>query len=211
MALAVVVPAGALIYYKFILDDAPPPLKLPTSVAPSSGTLAGTWHPTSDSQFGYRVNEVLFGQSKAAAGRTNQVTGSLVIDGDKVMSTELTVDMASVHSDAAQRDGQFRGRIMNVSKFPTATFKLSDPIALPGTGDNGQAVTVQARGDLTLRGTTKEVTIDLSAVRDGANFTVKGTVPIVFADWNIPNPTFGPATTEDHGQIEFLVVFSKSQ
>lgn len=33
---------------------------------------------------------------------------------------------------------------------------------------------------------------------------------VVFADYGIPNPTFGPVSTEDHGVVEFLVSFTKS-
>jgi hypothetical protein len=35
---------------------------------------------------------------------------------------------------------------------------------------------------------------------------VTGSIPVAFADWSIPNPSFaGTVTTEDHGVIEFLV------
>jgi hypothetical protein len=35
-------------------------------------------------------------------------------------------------------------------------------------------------------------------------------IPVVFADYGIPSPSFGPATVEDNGEIEFLVTFTKS-
>ncbi len=70
-----------------------------------------------------------------------------------------------------------------------------------------RVVDAQATGDLTLHGVTKRVTFSLKAQRDGANIKVNGTIPIVFADYQIDNPSGGPATTEDHGVLEFLVVF----
>jgi hypothetical protein len=54
------------------------------------------------------------------------------------------------------------------------------------------------------------VTVDLKAVRTGNSIRVSGTIPITFADWGIPNPSFGPITTEDHGDLEFLVVLTKA-
>ena len=40
-------------------------------------------------------------------------------------------------------------------------------------------------------------------------FEVSGSVPVTFADWNIPNPSFGGVvTTEDHGVMEFLLNLS---
>ena len=67
-----------------------------------------------------------------------------------------------------------------------------------------------ATGDLTLRGATKRVTVSLDARRNGDTVEVKGTIPITFADWGIPNPTFGPVSTDDHGELEFLVKFARA-
>ena len=40
---------------------------------------------------------------------------------------------------------------------------------------------------------------------------VSGDIPVVFADYNIQNPSFaGFVTTQDHGLLEFLLVFSKA-
>lgn len=66
---------------------------------------------------------------------------------------------------------------------------------------------MQAVGQLTIHGVTKEVTVDLTAQRGGDEIQVSGSIPLVFAEWGIPNPSFGPATTEDHGLLEFLLTF----
>jgi len=54
------------------------------------------------------------------------------------------------------------------------------------------------------------VVVDLTARRTGNRIEVSGSIPIRFADWNIPNPSFGPVTTQDHGVLEFLLVFAHS-
>jgi hypothetical protein len=59
-----------------------------------------------------------------------------------------------------------------------------------------------------MHGTTRTVTFQLPARRSGATIQVSGSVPITFADWNISNPSGGPATTEDHGILEFLINFA---
>ena len=33
----------------------------------------------------------------------------------------------------------------------------------------------------------------------GSAIQVLGSIPITFGDWNIPNPSFGPVSTDDHG------------
>jgi polyisoprenoid-binding protein YceI len=155
------------------------------------------------------VNEVLLGRNAEAAGRTNDVTGELVIEGTQLTAATVTVDMTTVESDEDRRDNQFRGRIMNVARYPTSTFKLTQPIDLGDLPADGEQITVPATGELTLHGTTKTVTVDLIARRNGSNIDVNGTIPVVFAEWNIPNPSFGPVTTEDHGELELLVVFAR--
>lgn len=208
VALVLAGPVGAWVYFNVIQDDPPERLTLsPSKSAPASGDVSGSWKPTSASTVGYRVNEVAFGQKQAAVGRTNKVTGSMQIDGTTVSSVELVADLTSVSSDEDRRDNQFRGRIMNVSAFPTATFSLTEPITLSSTTG---AVSPKATGKLTLRGTTRNVTFDLKAERRGAGIVVNGSIPITFAEWNIPNPSFGPISTEDHGELEFLVTFARA-
>ena len=178
-----------------------------TTAAPSTG-IAGTYAASSGSTVGYRVKEVLFGQSTEGVGRTSDVTGSLTIVGSTVSAVSLTADMTTVTSDKSQRDGQFQGRIMETSTFPTATFKLTTPIALGSVPADGVIISTRATGDLTLHGVTKRVTFTLKAVRAGSSIKVNGSIPVVFADYDIDNPSGGPATTEDNGTIEFLVVFT---
>ena len=47
----------------------------------------------------------------------------------------------------------------------------------------------------------------LAAQETGSSIQVSGSIPITFADWNISNPSGGPASTNDHGIIEFLLTF----
>ena len=54
----------------------------------------------------------------------------IVLDGTMVTSADFSVDMTTVESDEDQRDNQFRGRIMQTNRFPTATFTLTAPIDL---------------------------------------------------------------------------------
>ena len=230
LALAVLAVGGTWVYINLIKEDAPERLSLDTdtsstTAAAGAGTTTsttaaaetsssaegvdGTWTVTSGSQAGYRVKEVLFGQSTEAVGRTSDVTGRVAIEGTRILSGSFTVDMTTVESDESRRDNRFRGAIMDVATYPTSTFKLTQPVAVASLPAEGSEVNVKATGELTLRGTTKTVTIDLAAQRTGDTIKVAGSFPIVFEEWDIPNPTFGPATTEDNGELEFLLVLSR--
>jgi hypothetical protein len=55
------------------------------------------------------------------------------------------------------------------------------------------------------------VTFTLSAERTGSGIKISGSIPVLFARWDIPNPSFGSfVTTQNHGILEFLLDFTKS-
>lgn len=209
---------GLILLYAKVLNDSPDEfgtsdldaaLASPSTVAQPGAPAgaAGAWTVTPESELGYRVDEILFGVDTEGVGRTNQVTGSMTIDGTTVTAAEFTVDVASITSDDSRRDNQFRGRIMTTSEFPTATFVLTEPIELGVEPADGAEVTTSATGELTLRGVTNTVTFDLTARQEGDRIGVLGDIPIVFADYAIANPSNPGVTTEDHGLLEFVLVF----
>jgi polyisoprenoid-binding protein YceI len=224
VVLAALAAAGPFIYIHFF-NSAPAALSLSPSSTGSasssastatantaaSGSVAGTWTVGSGSVVGYRVNEVLLGQNATAVGRTTSVTGHLVIAGTTATAASFSVPMATVHSDKSQRDGQFDGRIMDVSQYPTGTFTLTSPIDLAPLPSSGAVKSYTAHGKLTLHGTTRAVTFTLTAERAGSQIKVAGDIPVLFSDYGIQNPSFaGFVTTQDHGLLEFLLVFSKA-
>ena len=226
VVLVILAVAGPFIYNHFI-NRAPAPLSLSSSAPPSTpagtasstasagtaatGSLAGTWTPGSGSVVGYRVNEVLLGQSGTAVGRTTSITGHMTIQGNTVTAATFTVPMASVHSNEGERDNNFDGRIMEVATYPTATFALTSPIDLAPLPADGVIKQYTAHGNLTLHGTTHAVTFTLSAKHTGGQIEVSGDIPVVFADYNIENPSYaGLVTTQNHGLLEFLLVFNQA-
>jgi polyisoprenoid-binding protein YceI len=216
-ALIVLVVAVPYIFIHFVQGAAPPPLALSATSSASSSpqassagdaTTDGTWKLQGSSIVGYRVDEVLFGQTDTAVGRTTSITGALTAAGRTVTDATFTVDMTTVTSDDDRRDEQFQGRIMETSTFPTSTFTLTKPVDFGSLPAVGQQRTSQVTGTLALHGVTKTVTFDVSSERVGSAMQVAGSIPITFADWNISNPSFsGIVTTQDHGVLEFKLNF----
>ncbi len=236
VVLVVLFVGGPFVYIHFIEGKAPAPLSLSTATTaaapqtttttagapsdagtssasdagPSTTSVDGTWKVTAGSLAGYRIKETLFGQSNTAVGRTGSITGSITINGTEVRAGQFTVDMTTVKSDQSQRDHQFQGRIMDTAKYPTSTFVLTKPITLGSVPADGVVVTETATGSLTMHGTTRAVTFTVQAKRSGATVSVSGSVPIVFADYGIDNPSGGPAQTSDNGSLEFLLNFARA-
>jgi polyisoprenoid-binding protein YceI len=219
--LVVLAVAGPFVYIHFFNGSTPTALTLSPTATPAttaatateaaSGPVAGTWTVGSGSIVGYRVNEVLLGQAATAVGRTTSVTGRLTIQGSTVTAAAFTVPMDTIHSDKSQRDAQFDGRIMDVAQYPTGTFTLTSPIDLAPLPAAGVIRDYTAHGKLTLHGATRAVTFTLTAERKGSQIEAAGDIPVLFADYNIANPSFaGFVTTQDHGLLEFLLVFDRA-
>jgi polyisoprenoid-binding protein YceI len=209
VALGVGVPYA---YIHFVQGEAPAPLALRADVAASAPTVPidGTWRVAAGSQAGYRVHEMLAGQSTTAVGRTSQVSGSIVVAGNTVSAGSVTVDLDSVASDETRRDNKFRTGIMDTAEYPTATFTMTSPATLPSIPGAGQVISVPVTGDLTVHGVTRPVTVTLNASRSGSALNVQGSITVAFADYGVQAPNAGLAVVDPSGQIEFLLDLTHS-
>ncbi|HMK13324.1 MAG TPA: YceI family protein [Acidimicrobiales bacterium] len=236
----VVIGGGAAIYFLVFPNDSPAPLTLsstgttvagsattaassdPSSSDPSSsaGTpvtadnLAGTWKVTDGSIAGYRVREKLaqLPAKSDAVGRTSDVTGTVTIDGPPFMvsAADLTVDVTTLASDSDRRDGQIKRRGLETDTYPTATFKLTQPVAIPAEALSGSPVTVQATGDMTIHGVTKSVTIPLQTQINGDKIEIVGSLTFPMSDFGIDPPTIaGIVDVESNATLEFQVFLAE--
>lgn len=207
---AAVLIGGPYLFIYLFLGSSPGKLTLPPAAGVAAGPVAagpvsGTWRIGPGSIAGYRVDELLFGQTHTAVGRTSRVTGGMVISGTEVTAADFSVDVASIKSDQGSRDVQFRGFIMDAADYPHATFRLTSPIQLGTVPKVGQTVTHTATGDLTLRGTTRSVTFTLNAERLARGIDVQAEIPVRFGLWHIPNPSFAVARLGPVGTVEILL------
>jgi polyisoprenoid-binding protein YceI len=228
---AVIVVGLAAIWYFVFRDDSPEAVDLGRAAQSLDDTrrmgsdgapaVEGTWSVDpaigdfadfSSSFAGFRVQEELAGiGAKTAVGRTPDVTGSLTIEGTTISVTEIEVDMTTLETDNDRRDGAIRNQAIETSQFPTATFTLTEPIELRELPAEGKEVQVDAVGDLTLHGVTRQVTFPLEAQVDGDVITVTGSLEVQFADYDIEKPTAAIVlSVEDKGVIEVQLFFTKA-
>jgi len=222
VVLVVVIAVAAPFIYIHVIEGPPPAeLALPTTTTAASGgspstaagttssDISGTWSVGPGSVIGYRVGEVLLGQSTTAVGRTSTVSGSFTVAGTSVTGGTVVVDMASVKSDQSQRNAQFDGRIMDVATYPTATLHLTAPIELGSVPPLGVVTHTTATATLTMHGVTNPVSFPVQFERTAAGVSVLADIPITFAGWNIANPSVaGLVTTQSSGTLEALLVLT---
>src|SRR5262245_38552780 len=186
-----------------------------TGSSDSSSALDGiyTVAPGDSNNFvGYRVTEKLVVNivESTATGRTNNVTGTLSIDGTTVNDVTVSADLRELQSDSGFRDGRIRSSGLESERFPEAMFTLTSPIELALAPAPGETITASAIGDFTLHGVTKRVTVPIQGRWDGKTVQVVGNLPIVFGDYNITAPTApAVASVDDHGEMEFQLFFQK--
>ena len=233
---------GAYVAYDQVLSgDSTPPLALPssspdavasgapttdtgasadpaTSEAPAAsfdGDVAGTWTAGAGSQAGYRVTERLASLPAAseAIGRTDQVTGRIVVEADRTTTTvssgSLTVDTTSIASDESRRDNRMRSEGLQTDEFPTATFTLTQPVDVPAATLEGTAADLTLVGDLTLHGVTKSVEIPAQARLADGQIQVQGSITFPLSDFDIVAPNIGGfiLSIAEEGTLEFVILF----
>ena len=192
------------------------------SLAPGSAgavgaaSLPGSWTIAQGSVVGYRVRERLASLSadSDAVGRTNSITGAATIAaaGGAMSLTDasFTVDMTSLSSDRPMRDNRLRRDGIETDVYPTSTFKLTQPVALPATAASGTPFDVTLHGDLTLHGVTKTVDIPAKAQLNGGQIQVVGSLSFPFSDYQINAPNIGGfVAVQDQGTLEFQVNLAK--
>tara|TARA_B100000676_G_C18048193_1_gene829368 strand:+ start:1296 stop:1934 length:639 start_codon:yes stop_codon:yes gene_type:complete len=130
-------------------------------------------------------------------GEFTKFDGSFTVDTENLADSkvDITIKTESLDSNHAQRDKHIRGGdMLNVSKFPEATFKSTK---VEVTGDK----TAKVHGDLTLHGVTKPITLDMTQIGAGDDpwggyrMGFEGTTTFALADFGI-DYDLGPASKE---------------
>lgn len=196
---------------------ATPSLATASGGAVDAAAIAGTWTIGAESVIGYRVRERLANLSadSDAVGRTDRITGSATITASgtalAVTAADFSVDMTTITSDRSMRDNRLRTDGIQTDSFPTSTFTLTKPVAVPAEATSGAQVDVNLHGDLTLHGVTKTVDIPAKAQLGAGVIQIAGSLAFPFSDFGINPPNVGGfVTVEDNGTLEFLVNLSKS-
>ncbi len=194
-----------------------------TTAAPSGdpSEVSGTWTVDTSlggdsiddrSYVGYKVNEELASiGSSTAFGRTPEVSGTLTIDGTAATTVDIDADLTALESDSSLRDRALGSQALETDTFPTATFRLTEPIDFGAVPEDGVVLEATAVGDLDLHGVVNQIEIPIQAQLVGDTIAVTGVGPVLFADYDIDPPSApAVASVEDNGTIEIQLFFSRA-
>lgn len=153
-------------------------------------TYAATWQlDPAHSSFQFKIRHLTVSNVK---GDFSKFQGVAHIDDQNIthLKVEVTIDVTSVNTGHAQRDEHLRGPdFFDVTKYPTLLFVSKKVIKT-------DANRLKVIGDLTLRGVTREITVD-----------VEGPTPEVKDPWG--NFRRGATATAKINRRDFGITWNK--
>ena len=161
----------------------------------------------------YSVGEIFLNQNNqfnVAVGVTNAVSGDIHLNfthPEQSTVGPITVDISTLKSDSRRRDDAIRRDWLESSKFPIATFTPTKISGLPGDYKDGDEITLEVVGDLTIRDTTRSTTFSVKATLKDEKLTGTATTTILMSDFNFEAPDIADILkAENEARLELKFV-----
>ena len=182
--------------------DAPEPASA-TVTEPAEPAADGGYVIGEGSKATFTVNEKLawLDLPNDAVMHTEGLTGSVFLDGQPSV---IELDLHSMTSDSDRRDGYVRQRMFPDDRM--AVFTVADLGELPDPLPEGEVITREVQGELTIGGVTKAITFEVEARRDPDKLFILGRTTFTWDGLEIPPPNIpGRIQVKDEVQVEVLL------
>jgi len=189
------------------------------NAAPAAAPAGVRLEVNTGSRAQYRVREQLAGINfpNDVVGITNDVTGLIVIKADGTIDSaqsKIVVDLRTLKTDQDQRDRFIQGeRGLKTTQFPTAEFVPKRAVGLPWPfpATPPAQAGFQLVGDLTLYGTTKEVTWNVVTTFNPDAVSGRAVTEFPFTTFGIPKPQLARLmSVDDTIHLELDVRFKRT-
>lgn len=124
-------------------------------------------------------------------GVTSGVSGQLVFNADqRVDSTKsrVTVDLTTLKTDNATRDGQLKKQSLETENYPNAVFVPTHVVGLNGPIPTDGELKFSLVGQLTIHGTTRPTTWAVTAKAEKGRYTGTARSTITFDLFGLTKP-----------------------
>jgi polyisoprenoid-binding protein YceI len=151
-----------------------------------------------ESQVEYNIYELLNGSDKTVVGTTNEVAGDILLNTSDLSQTQIgaiSINARTFATDEDRRDNSV-ARFILQSEDAANEFITFEPTSISGltaSASVGDTLEFQVTGDLTISGTTNEVTFTVTATLETATRLVGHAETVVLrSDYglNIPDVPF---------------------
>jgi polyisoprenoid-binding protein YceI len=147
-----------------------------------------------ESQVQYVVDEQFLREGvvdATAIGVTQEIQGDVMFDPENPQNSDvgtLTIDISAFTSDSERRDNAIRENWLESATYPIATFEPTSIEGLPETYTEGEEITLQITGDLTVRETTSQTTFETTGVIEGNEMRGTATTTVLMTDFGFEPP-----------------------
>lgn len=174
-----------------------------------------------ESTASYIADEEFFGGALAkygigagtqdTVGSTQAIQGQFALNWDDLSTplgeNQFTVDLNSLTSNQGLRDEWLRDNGPQFATYPTATFVAERLENAPTTYSEGEEVSFQMVGQLTVRDVTQPTTFDVTASLSGGTVTGVAETVILLTDFGIDPPDFANTLTVQN-EMQLRVEFT---
>lgn len=165
---------GLAVAAVFVVSLAAADQAAPLKIASATITVTGTTNV-----HGYTASTSTVKLTSAKTGAFDGDLWSLVQRPALLESFDIAIPAVSLKSPKDGIDKNMH-KALKTDTFADITFRMKS-MAKNGNG-------LRALGTLTIAGVSKEITLDLTALRSGSNLSVAGDVPLVMTDYGITPP-----------------------
>jgi polyisoprenoid-binding protein YceI len=163
-----------------------------------------------NSEVRFVLGEILQGAPKEVVGISNQVAGQISVDmvnpGNSQVGV-ITINARTLETDADRRNQAIRNRILFTDDYEFITFTPTGINGLPESTVEGETISFQIEGDLTIRDITQTVVFDVTAVvASGDRLEGSASTTIARADYNLSIPSV-PAVADVDEEVRLEIDF----
>jgi polyisoprenoid-binding protein YceI len=123
-------------------------------------------------------------------GETQQLTGNFTLQADptpQLANATVTIDAAGLDTGHPERNADMRQDFLEVERFPTIEFRVSEVLTPQPTGNPG-GWDVVLSGHLTVHGITREVKVPTTVTLATEQVTARGQTHLDMRDFKIRVP-----------------------
>lgn len=171
--------------------------------------LEGSWSLTPESKVYLSVTtsrETVNIEASSVTGQWN-----INLSDPSQMQAQAEVDITQLDSGNSQRDGHILGGdYLNAKAYPTALFTLTSVDNLPEAWTEGETVTIDLNGTLTVKDIPKEVTFTSEAQYSEGKLFLEGSTIVTFADFGMQNPHNVVMETQNDMTVELRLILERA-
>jgi polyisoprenoid-binding protein YceI len=174
--------------------EAPAPTEAVNEPAPDAQAGGVTIYQITqdESEVRFNIFEELRGSPKDVIGVSNQVAGEAAVDLSDLSATQvgvIQINARTLETDDSRRNQAIRNRILFTDQYEFITFTPTGIMNLDGSAEQGQTLTFQIEGDLTIRDVTQPVVFEVNAtVESEGRIVGSASSSVTWADFGLSIP-----------------------